>query len=141
MSIRRVDRGVGLGGTGASRAPHQVGGEAFARLLDSAGQVQGSQPAAVLGAVAAVGEQPNPRQGKRQLDRARELLDSLEALEQGMVTPCDVEAVQSRLRESRDQALHALSDAPRTGDERELLHRTAVLATVELAKSSRGDYQ
>lgn len=141
MTIRRIDKGGGITGTASARSSGKVNGDRFAAMLESATPVPSKQPMNALGPVGPIHEEPTPGQRKRQLARARDLLDTLEALEQNLSTPQDPELVRSRLQESRDNALHTLSDSPKSGEERELLHRTAVIATVELAKSDRGDYK
>ena len=84
-------------------------------------------------------------QKREQLEKTDKLIDSLAALgrdlTQSVIASGSAEMVRERLREARDHALRTLSSAQERGEERELLHRTAVLATVELAKTDRGDYK
>ena len=84
-------------------------------------------------------------QRREQIERTDILLETLSALgrdlTQSVVGEGSAEVVRERLREARDHALRTLSGVSEKGEERELLHRTAVLATVELAKTDRGDYK
>ncbi|MEO5366524.1 MAG: hypothetical protein H7831_09255 [Magnetococcus sp. WYHC-3] len=149
MTIRRIDKGHPLAGGAAARrtAPAAGGGENFAHMLDSVAGVGASEEVSApptVESVGAVGDEPGRRERRVQRARTGELLDTLEDLERDLVGPLareTDEGVRQRLRETRDNALRTLSETPRKGEERELLHRTAVLATVELAKSDRGDYK
>lgn len=152
MSIRRLDKAGRAVTQSISGKKSQVGkvagGEDFARkLAELSGVAEAEEvaPVAGVGEIAPVSRDANTHQRRQQLQQAGELLDSLEALERDMsqdrTTLADSGQARKRLLETRDQALRTLSDGPEKGDERDLLHRTAVLATVELAKSERGDYK
>lgn len=140
MAIRRIQGPAGgPGKTGKSKKSEGVTGGRFASLLSSASPVADVAPMAGVaetGPVDAVDENA----GRAQRQSAKELLDSLEAFEKE-IEANGPQMSRERLRETRDQALLTLSHAPKGGEERELLHRTAVLATVELAKNDRGDYR
>lgn len=154
MSIRRVGKAnrsaIGTVAPGKSRHVEGMPGEDFARRLAevsgsaSSGAVEKTTEAA---AVAAVGErEASHHQRDEQLSQTGEILDTLEALGRDLGTSLGSmggakELTQKKLRETRDLALRTLSDTPARGEERDLLYRTAVLATVELAKSERGDYK
>ena len=158
MTIRRIDKGgksvVQPTVTGTSRAIGSVPEEIFARQLAAQQQVEAAEiqePEAVM-RVRGVPFDPggSSSEGARyrrreQLEKTDELLGTLAALgrdlTQSIVGSGTAEEIQERLREARDHALRTLSDVPEKGEERELLHRTAVLATVELAKTDRGDYK
>lgn len=142
MNIRRIDKPtVGtISSTGKGRGAGRVSGENFSSLLDSVAPVRGANPVFGVDPVGTATDDASPRQRRDQLDQTGELLDTLEVLEKKLLEAGDPD-VRERLRRTRDQALTTLSNAPRSGEERELLHRTAVLATVELEKSNRGDYQ
>ncbi|HIJ85154.1 MAG: hypothetical protein HW380_437 [Magnetococcales bacterium] len=154
MSIRRVGKAStpasGPVSSVRNRSVDGVAGEIFARhLADVAGTQEMEAPEAVAaaGQVAPVGDrEPTSHQRREQLLQTGELLDSLAALGRDMEASAKsntTENIQlrSHLRKTRDMALRTLSDSPTVGLERDLLHRTAVLATVELAKSERGDYK
>ncbi|MEG3639731.1 hypothetical protein [Magnetococcus sp. PR-3] len=146
MSIRRVDKpGTSLPTTGTRRTAQRgaVSGEKFTEALDSAqsSTVDAVDEVASTDAVERV-DQVSDQTKRRQLKQADEVLETLSALEedlQGSASKSD-EEVMDRLRETRDEALRNLTEETRGGEERELLHRTAVMATVELAKKDRGDY-
>ncbi|MBF0368523.1 MAG: hypothetical protein HQL52_03605 [Magnetococcales bacterium] len=152
MSIRRVGKSDrNLTGVGKSRAGRETGavsGANFAQQLDTIAALRENtavEDVAPATATQAAGEaMPTPYQRREQLAQTDELLDSLGDLEKNLgADNLEEEAVEDsrrRLRETRDQALRTLSETPKSGNERALLHRTAVLATVELAKSERGDY-
>ncbi|NGZ28964.1 MAG: hypothetical protein G8345_19005 [Magnetococcales bacterium] len=135
MTVRRVDNRPTIT-TGKSRRVQDAGGENFASYMSHISGVDSLDAVDVVDNVPSATDEPSKRHRREQLEQTKELLDSLEALEQ------DLTGVESRqrLRESRDQALRTLSESPRQGEERDLLQRTALLATVELAKSERGDY-
>ncbi|MBF0589324.1 MAG: hypothetical protein HQL53_09355 [Magnetococcales bacterium] len=147
MTIRRVNKG-----TQTYTAPRVSGKKAkvsetkeakFTQYLDTVADVRDVSPTQSVDRVSAVEDSISAQTRRRQLQQTDELLESLEALEEGLRTHGDTSAdhARRRLQETRDQALRTLSDFPENGDERELLQRTAVLATVELAKSERGDYR
>ncbi|MBF0125566.1 MAG: hypothetical protein HQL60_09530 [Magnetococcales bacterium] len=144
MTVRQLDKtGKAMAQVAVAtknRPTGSVSGENFAHYLDSFAEVAGSETATTESGITP--DEPSLRQKHEQLRSAGDLLDSLEALESGLIQPSEEgsSGVRERLRESRDQALRTLSDSPNRGAERDLLHRTAVLATVELAKSERGDY-
>ncbi|MBF0188937.1 MAG: hypothetical protein HQL50_13525 [Magnetococcales bacterium] len=147
MAIRRLDKSTKTGAavpTGKGRAANKAEGAKFASLLDSVAGVKEANPVAAVSGVGAI-EEASPHQRREQLGQTDELLDSLEALDRDMRQGRDAEGrlsqdARERLRESRDQALRTLSEHTNVGEERELLHRTTILATAELAKSDRGDY-
>ncbi|MBF0423445.1 MAG: hypothetical protein HQL73_10680 [Magnetococcales bacterium] len=154
MSIRRVGKGstpaAGPVSSARSRSVDSVTGEIFARHLADIAAVQGSDLVDAVTATEQMGavadREPTSHQRREQLLQTGELLDSLAALGRdiGTVGPnSSLETLQlrSHLQKTRDMALRTLSDSPATGLERDLLHRTTVLATVELAKSDRGDYK
>ena len=126
-----------------------VAGEIFARQLAEISGAQESEAVAVVQPVqfdpGAAGSDSGRRQQREQLNKADELLDSLAALGHDLVQSAigagNLDAARERLRETRDHALRTLSSVSEKDEERELLHRTAVLATVELAKTDRGDYK
>jgi hypothetical protein len=154
MSIRRVGKADKTTtrpvSTGNNKAAGIGKGEDFShQLAQVAGvhipeAVEGVAATRVVNSVSSQGSSPHQR--REQMEQAGELLDSLEALGQDL-DPADLikdgndDLARQRLKETRDQALRTLSDAPAHSEERELLHRTALLATVELAKSERGDYK
>ncbi|NGZ07522.1 MAG: hypothetical protein G8237_14340 [Magnetococcales bacterium] len=127
----------------AKAASHGIEGANFSRSLAAAAGIQESLP--LLGTLSVVNNErtPTPYQRREQLEQMGELLDTLDALGRDLLagTQSEPDQTRERLKETRDQALHSLSNAPENGSERELLHRTAVLATVELAKTDRGDYK
>ncbi|ABK43423.1 hypothetical protein Mmc1_0904 [Magnetococcus marinus MC-1] len=146
MSIRRVDKPGASVSTTATRRTGQrgaVSGAKFTEALDSAqvAAVNGIDEVNAAEAVEQV-EQISDQTKHRQLKQADEVLDSLCALEKELHNSAAQgdDGVMERLRETRDEALRNLTEETRGGEERELLHRTAVLATVELAKKDRGDY-
>lgn len=158
MTIHRVaKRGkpvVQSTSTSNNRAPGAVPGEVFAQQLAAQQRVEvaGGMAAEPVIQVKNVAFDPNatpPDSGQyhqqEQLEKTGELLNTLAALgkdlTQSLVESGSADVVRERLREARDNALRTLSDAPDKGEERELLHRTTVLATVELAKTDRGDYK
>ncbi len=152
MSIRRVDKAGKAITQSISGKKGQVGktagGEEFAqRLAELAGNLEMEEVSQVRETqrVTGVSREPSSHHRRQQLQQTGEILDSLEALgrdlERGSGPGGDPGGARQQLQESRDQALRALSDLPGKGEERDLLHRTAVLATVELAKSERGDYK
>ncbi|MBF0175549.1 MAG: hypothetical protein HQL63_01685 [Magnetococcales bacterium] len=154
MTIRRVDHsGKSLANTSVkkqSRTSEGVPGEKFTRVMDALAPMDGPHVVTATDEVTATDTDPSPHQRRQQLRHAGELLDSLQDLEQNLQegdaqqddTGKNVpDQAHLRLRESRDQALQSLTEAPNKGAERDLLHRTAVLATVELAKTDRGDYK
>ncbi|MEO5340140.1 MAG: hypothetical protein H7837_06435 [Magnetococcus sp. MYC-9] len=153
MTIRRVDKSdktaARAGLTGKNPAVGSVGGEIFARQLAEVSGAKGADAVAVVQTVqfdpGAGNAEAGRHQRREQLDKADELLDSLEALGHDLVQSAigagSLDVARERLRETRDHALRTLSHVPEKGEERDLLHRTAVLATVELAKTDRGDYK
>lgn len=142
MSIRRVGKsGLPATPTGKTSRTQAAGGATFAQHLESMAGIQARQPVLGVDAVDAVSRDDTPpHQAREQLDQAEALLDSLEALEKELAAG-QGKINRERLRQTRDEALRTLSNSPGSGRERDLLHRTTVLATVELAKSDRGDYQ
>lgn len=158
MTIRRVGkRGkpvVQPVGVGKNRAAGSVSEEIFARQLaaqqrvDVAG-IQGAEEVVPVqhvpfdpGAASPEGSRYRRREQMEKTDALLEILAALgRDLTQSVVGEGSVEMVRERLREARDTALRTLSGAPERGEACELLHRTAVLATVELAKTDRGDYK
>ena len=151
MTIRRVDKrdkiAVQPSTAAKSRAVDLGNGEDFARQLAELSSIResvGINPVQSVSDHTSGGKDPTPYQRRAQLEQTDELLDSLEALGRDLgendLTESP-EIVRERLLKTRDQALRTLSDVPERGKERELLHRTAVLATVELAKTDRGDYK
>lgn len=152
MTVRRLGKtDKTLSGSSLGKAKHAAGaieGVNFSKSLAAASGIQEAIPilaALSAGSVNTVGTErpPTPYQRREQMAQADELLDSLEALGRDLISEAlaEPEETRKRLRETRDQALQSLSTAPESGTERELLHRTAVLATVELAKTDRGDYK
>ena len=153
MSIRRVGKATtpasGSVSSAKSRNIEGIKGEIFARhLADVAGihEVEGVEEVAATAQIGAVGDrEPTSHQRREQLLQTGELLDSLAAMGRDITSSSKSGSLgnvqlRSHLRKTRDSALRTLSDTPTTGLERDLLHRTTVLATVELAKSERGDY-
>jgi hypothetical protein len=153
MTIRQVNRaGKGMAATTVARQGRTASSssaEEFARCMDTLSSLQESDAVAMVEPTPSTDDQPSHQKERReQLFHAEALLNSLEALEQdlghtmaaGSSAPGAISEARERLRETRDHALRQLSDSTRRSAERELLHRTAVLATVELAKSDRGDY-
>lgn len=153
MTIRRVDKSDKTVSRPAvsskNMATGSVAGEIFARQLAEVSGAKEPEAVSVVQKVHfdpnATGAEPGRHQRREQLDKADELLDSLEALGHDLVQSAigsgNLDVARERLRETRDHALRTLSSVPEKGEERELLHRTAVLATVELAKTDRGDYK
>ncbi len=152
MTVRRLGKSdktrASLATTKAKHSAKAVDGADFSQSLAAASGIQETIPILSALAVGSVGSvvserQPTPYQRREQVAQADELLDSLEALGRDLSaeTLSEPDETRKRLRETRDQALHSLSTAPESGSERDLLHRTAVLATVELAKTDRGDYK
>lgn len=154
MSVRRVGKAdspiSGPVSSAKNRGVDGASGEIFARhLAEVAGSqgVEGVDSVAATEQVAGVGDrEPTSHQRREQLLQTGELLDSLAALGKDLDGPgrsgsMEDTQLRSRLRKTRDIALRTLSDSPASGLERDLLHRTTVLATVELAKSERGDYK
>ncbi|MBF0309750.1 MAG: hypothetical protein HQL56_09500 [Magnetococcales bacterium] len=149
MTIRRLDKTDNLiakPGVGGKRRTGEIsGGENFARFLDSLSGTRESDAVFEVGQldeVEGVGGEPSHSERRQQLQQTDEMLGSLESLEQDLQSGGRAETPsRERLQETRDQALHTLSGSPKKGEERDLLHRTAVLATVELAKTDRGDYK
>jgi hypothetical protein len=145
MTIRQLDKtGKAMAQAAIATKNRSAGqvGENFARYLDSLAGLHGNEALATETNTTLTLDEPSLHQRHEQLRYAGDLLDSLEALERDMnqQSAAGGEAARERLRESRDHALRTLSDSPNRGVERDLLHRTTVLATVELAKSDRGDY-
>lgn len=140
MTIRRIDRTTGPFSSSPTRAVRGEGDEHFAEYMDSLASLDGAHG---LDRVEGVTERErrSHRDQDAQLDDADALLETLEALGRSLEQGGDDAVTVARLQESRDQALSTLSNTPRGGEERELLLRTAVLATVELAKNDRGDYR
>ena len=153
MTIRRVEKTnktrVQSVTNRKNRVSESGGGENFAQQLAAiAGTGEASAAAEVTGPtpeVSPVSSEPSPYQRGEQRQQTGELLDTLTVFEQGLapglVADPGSDGVRERLRETRDQALRSLSGSQEPGQEREILHRTAVLATVELAKTDRGDYK
>ncbi|MBF0424739.1 MAG: hypothetical protein HQL66_02840 [Magnetococcales bacterium] len=152
MTIRRVDHsGKSLANTSVkkpSRTGESAPGEKFTRVMDALAPMDGTFAVTATDEVQAADGDASSRQKRQQLQQTGELLDSLQELEQdlqGKELPPEgdetAEQTRLRLRETRDQALRSLTETPSKGEERDLLHRTAVLATVELAKTDRGDYK
>ncbi|MEO5362639.1 MAG: hypothetical protein H7838_03320 [Magnetococcus sp. DMHC-8] len=153
MTIRRVDKGdkavARPAVTGKNTVTGSVAGEIFARQLAEVSGAKEPEAVAVIQTVqfepGASGSEGGRHQRREQLDKTDELLDSLSALGHDLVQSSigagSLDAARERLRETRDHALRTLSSVAEKGEERELLHRTAVLATVELAKTDRGDYK
>ncbi|MBF0139042.1 MAG: hypothetical protein HQL74_02055 [Magnetococcales bacterium] len=151
MSIRRVGKAdspaAGSISSAKSRSVDSVSGEIFARHLADIAAVREPEAVDAVTAtelVTAVSDrEPTPHQRREQLLQTGELLDSLAALGRDIAAVGKNSSMElrSHLQKTRDLALRTLSDSPTTGLERDLLHRTTVLATVELAKSDRGDYK
>lgn len=147
MSIRRVGKADSPVSSAKSRSVDGVSGEIFARHLADIAAVQEPETVDAIAAaelVTAVGDrEPTPHQRREQLLQTGELLDSLAALGRDIAAIGKNSSMElrSQLQKTRDLALRTLSDSPSSGLERDLLHRTTVLATVELAKSDRGDYK
>ncbi|MEO5332886.1 MAG: hypothetical protein H7839_12755 [Magnetococcus sp. YQC-5] len=149
MTVRRLEKSnKTLASSAAAKAKPSglaVEGANFSKSLAAAAGIQEAIPIlASLTAGSVTSErQATPYQRREQLEQADELLGSLEALGRDLIADdlVEPEETRKRLRQTRDQALRSLSNAPESGSERELLHRTAVLATVELAKTDRGDYK
>lgn len=153
MTIRRVDKSdktVARSSVSSHNlATGPVSGEIFARQLAEVSGAKEPEAVSVIQSVqfdpGAHSSEPGRHQRREQLDKADALLDSLAALGHDLVQSAigagSLEAARERLRETRDHALRTLSSVPEKGEERDLLHRTAVLATVELAKTDRGDYK
>ena len=154
MSIRRVgksDKAITKPvSTGKTRVAEAGSGEDFADHLAQVAGVHAPEVVEQVVATRAVkgvsGQGTNNHQRREQLEQTGELLDTLEALGKDLDPSIiaeggNEELARQRLKDTRDQALRSLSDIPIHSEERELLHRTALLATVELAKSERGDYQ
>ncbi|MBF0295621.1 MAG: hypothetical protein HQL96_10580 [Magnetococcales bacterium] len=150
MTVRRLEKsGKTLARSAAAQAKHSaqsLDGANFSKSLAALTGIQETIPLLATlsaGAVSTAERAPTPYQRRQQTEQATDLLDSLEALGRDLINDELVEPdeTRKRLRETRDQALHSLSTAPENGHERDLLHRTAVLATVELAKTDRGDYK
>lgn len=158
MTVRRVakrgDAVIQPTAASKNRAINSVSEEVFARQLAAQQLVEvagGIKTGAVI-QVKNVSFEPGASsadnsgyQRREQLEKTDDLLDTLAALgrdlTESVVESGSADMVRERLREARDHALHALSNVPEKGEERELLHRTTVLATVELAKTERGDYK
>ncbi|MEO5348301.1 MAG: hypothetical protein H7836_01435 [Magnetococcus sp. YQC-3] len=153
MTVRRLDKSdktVARSPVSSKNlAAGSVAGEIFARQL---AEVSGAKEPDAVNVIQTVqfepgstGSEPGRHQRREQLDKTDELLDSLAALGHDLVQSAigsgNLDMARERLRETRDHALRTLSCVPEKGEERELLHRTAVLATVELAKTDRGDYK
>ncbi|MBF0214054.1 MAG: hypothetical protein HQM00_10915 [Magnetococcales bacterium] len=148
MTVRRLektDKSVAAASLAkAKAATHGVDGANFSKSLAAAAGIQEAIPLLATLSVSANGERTaTPYQRREQLEQMGELLDTLESLGRDLLSDSfsETEETRKRLKETRDQALYSLSNAPESGSERELLHRTAVLATVELAKTDRGDYK
>ncbi len=153
MTIRRVDKGDTASArsavTGNNRVTGPVAGEVFARQLAEVSGARELDTVAVIQTIqfdpGTTGSESGRHQRREQLETTDELLDSLSALGHDLVQSSigvgGLDAARERLRETRDHALRTLSSVSEKGEERELLHRTAVLATVELAKTDRGDYK
>ena len=154
MSIRRVGKAdktiTRPVSTGKNKAAGVGAGENFAHQLAQVAGVHAPEAVEEVAAarvVSGVSSQGSSNQQRReQMEQTGELLETLEALGQELdpsllIKDGNDELARQRLKETRDQALRTLSDAPAHSEERELLHRTALLATVELAKSERGDYK
>ncbi|MGN7613550.1 hypothetical protein ACQZV8_15865 [Magnetococcales bacterium HHB-1] len=144
MPIRRLDKSSGSASTaktGKGRQTSGPGGEKFAHYLDNVAAPQASNPLTALTGTAPIGgSEASLHQKREQLEQTDDLLGSLEDLGDNLKQGHESGENREQLRETRDQALRTLSSTPNKGEERDLLHRTAVLATVELAKSDRGDY-
>ncbi|MBF0453563.1 MAG: hypothetical protein HQL72_01955 [Magnetococcales bacterium] len=154
MSIRRVgkaDKTISAPVSAGKNKSAAVGaGENFAQQLAQVAGVRVSEAVDQIAAAKSVNgvssQGPSHHQRREQMEQASELLDTLEALGQDLdptllASGGNEALARQRLKETRDQALRTLSDSPAHSEERELLHRTALLATVELAKSERGDYK
>ncbi|MBF0270814.1 MAG: hypothetical protein HQL98_01895 [Magnetococcales bacterium] len=148
MTVRRLEKSdksaAGASVAKAKASTQGVAGANFSRSLAAAAGIQEAIPLLATLAVSSGAERgPSAHQRRDQLDQMGELLDTLEVLGRELLsgTLPESEETRQRLKETRDQALYSLSNAPETGSEREMLHRTAVLATVELAKTDRGDYK
>ncbi|MBF0162157.1 MAG: hypothetical protein HQL88_07700 [Magnetococcales bacterium] len=153
MTIRRLDKSDKATARSVvasnNRVSGSVAGEVFSRQLAEISGAKEPEAVAVIQSVqfdpGATGAEGGRHQRREQLEKTDELLDSLAALGHDLVQSAigtgNLDMARERLRETRDHALRTLSSVPEKGEERELLHRTAVLATVELAKTDRGDYK
>jgi hypothetical protein len=142
MSIRRVEKtGISSAPAGKIRRTGSASEATFSQHLEALAALRNVHALDGIQQIDALDPDEAPfHQRREQLERTGELLDSLEALEKELVSGGRGGASHQRLRTSRDEALRTLSNSPPQGAERDLLHRTAVLATVELAKTDRGDY-
>ncbi|MBF0627893.1 MAG: hypothetical protein HQL91_06705 [Magnetococcales bacterium] len=148
MTVRRLektDKSIASASLAKAKAASQgVEGAIFSKSLAAAANIHEALPLiATLGVSSNAERTPTPYQRREQLEQMGELLDTLESLGRELLAESlsEPDVTRQKLKETRDQALHSLSTAPENGSERELLHRTAVLATVELAKTDRGDYK
>jgi hypothetical protein len=152
MSIRRVGKAgkttLSPVSTGKSAASKVAAGENFAQQLAEVAGPGGPEAVEEVSAVKVVNRVTSGSQHQRQeqMEQTGELLESLEALGEeldpsNLIKDGNDDLARQKLKETRDQALRTLSDIPANSEERDLLHRTALLATVELAKSERGDYK
>ena len=153
MSIRRVGKAdkaiIRPVSTDKVRSKGVETGEDFAQQLAQVAGIQGADSVEELSATKRVNgisdKGPSNHQRKEQMEQTGELLETLEVLgkdlDPALINEGNEDLARQRLKETRDQALRSLSDTPAHSEERDLLHRTALLATVELAKSERGDYK
>jgi hypothetical protein len=153
MSIRRVGKtdktALRPVSTGKGKAAKVGTGADFAQQLAKIAGVnapEAVEEVARTEVISEVANQGSNHQRREQMEQAGELLDSLESLSQDLdpailIKDGNDDLARQKLKETRDQALRTLSDTPAHSEERDLLHRTALLATVELAKSERGDYK
>ncbi|MBF0359200.1 MAG: hypothetical protein HQL70_11390 [Magnetococcales bacterium] len=152
MSIRRVGKAgkttLNPVSTRKKAAGKVAVGEVFAQQLAEVAGSNGPEGVEEVSAAKVVNRvsSSSQHQRKEQIEQTGEILDSLEALGQeldpsNLIKDGNEDLARQKLKETRDQALRTLSDIPTNSEERDLLHRTALLATVELAKSERGDYK
>ena len=153
MSIRRVGKAdktiIRPVSTDKVKSKGVETGENFAQQLAQVAGAQSADSVEELSAAGRVGgvsgKGPSQHQRREQMEQTDELLESLEVLgkdlDPTLINEGNEDLARQKLKETRDQALRSLSDTPAHSEERDLLHRTALLATVELAKSERGDYK
>ncbi|MBF0379477.1 MAG: hypothetical protein HQL69_00565 [Magnetococcales bacterium] len=153
MTIRRIGKtgktNIKPVSTGKNAATKVGVGENFADQLAHVAGTNGVESVERITPTKAINDvtsQGSKNERREQLEQTGELLESLEELGKNLdpsilIKDGNDDLARQRLKETRDQALRTLSDTPAHSEERDLLHRTALLATVELAKSERGDYK
>jgi hypothetical protein len=153
MTIRRINKAGKTNlrpvSTGNNATAKVGAGEDFAQQLAHVAGANGVETVEGVAPIKTVNDATShgsKNERREQMEQTGELLETLEVLGENLdpsilIKDGNDDLARQRLKETRDQALRTLSGTPAHSEERELLHRTALLATVELAKSERGDYK